>query len=602
VRATARPAALSERAVVALAVVVWVAACHPVDVPPLVGAAVGAVAVVLRRPWLLVVGAAVAASGLAAGAEAGLVPPEPRTVQAEVTLLGDPVDGFGGSVRADVRLGRRRVEAWAHGATAAALRPRLAGERLVVAGRLRPPSPLARARLARRHVSARLDVREAGRWRAGSAPTRVANELRRRLAAGAEPLGDDRRALFTGMVIGDDRDQAVAVADDFRAAGLTHLLAVSGQNVAFVLALCRPLLRRLRLAPRWAATLGVLAAFGLLTRFEPSVLRATAMAAVVCTADAVGRPASRLRVLALAVAGLVLVDPLLVGALGFQLSVGATLGIGLLARPLAERLPGPRPVAEALAVCIGAQVGVAPVLVPAFGGLPVASLPANLLAVPAAGPVLAWGLTAGMAAGVLGPPFDALLHAPTAVLLAWVAGVARVCARLPLGVVTGTHLAVLVGVALAAVPLARWWPRLAVPSATAAGVVTLLTPALVPPAGAVDGAGVAAGARLWRDGAVVLVLDGGGDAGRLLDQLRVRGVRRIDVLVSRRGGRTAGGVVFMLRSRLPVGLVLAPAGHRIRGASVPRAGTALDVGGLRLDVGDVDPELEVAVAHRGRDP
>jgi hypothetical protein len=61
-------------------------------------------------------------------------------------------------------------------------------------------------------------------------------------------------------------------------------------------------------------------------------------------------------------------------------------------------------------------------------------------------------------------------------------------------------------------------------------------------------------------------------------------------------------VVVTLRSRLPVGLVLAPAGHRIRGATVPRAGTALDVGGLRLVVGDVDPQLEVAVAHRGRDP
>ncbi len=429
----------------------------------------------------------------------------------------------------------------------------------------------------------------------------MANGLRRHLADGAEPLGDDRRALFTGMVIGDDREQPGEVADDFRAAGLTHLLAVSGQNVAFVLALCRPLLRRLRLGPRWAATLALLTFFALLTRFEPSVLRATAMAAVVCTADAVGRPASRIRVLALAVAGLVLVDPLLVGALGFQLSVGATLGIGLLARPLADRLPGPRLLAEALAVCIAAQIGVAPVLVPTFGGLPVAALPANLLAVPAAGPVLAWGLTAGLAAGVLGPPFDGLLHAPTSLLLAWVAGVARVCARLPLGMVTGRHLAVLAVVALVAAALARWRPRLAVPTATAVGVATLLSPSLVPPAGALDGEEVGPGARVWRGGAVVVVLDGG-DAGRLLDRLRLNGVRRIDVLVSSSGGRTAAGVVATLRSRLPVGLVLAPAGHRIRDATVPRAGMSVDVGGLRLDVGPVRPRLEVAVAHRGRDP
>jgi competence protein ComEC len=601
VRAPTRTAVLTERAVVVLAVAVWLAASHPVAAPPALGFALVALAFVLRRPWLLVVGAVVLASALAARAEAGLAPPAPHGVRGEATLVSDPVAGLGGSLRADVRLGRRRVELWAHGAAAAALRPRLAGERIVVAGRLRAPSPIARERLARRHVSARLDVSTTGSWRAGSAPSRAANGLRRLLAAGAEPLGDDRRALFTGMVLGDDREQPVEVADDFKAAGLTHLLAVSGQNVAFVLAVCRPLLRRLRLGPRWAVTLAVLAFFALLTRFEPSVLRATAMAAVVCTADAVGRPASRLRVLALAVTTLVLVDPLLVGAVGFQLSVGATLGIALLAGPLAERIPGPGPLAEALAVCIAAQVGVAPVLVPTFGGLPVAALPANLLAVPAAGPVLAWGLTAGLLAGVLGPPFDGLLHTPTAVLVAWVAGVARVCARLPLGMVTGTHLAVLAAVGLVAVPLARWRPRVVVPVAATLGAAALLSPAVVPAAGALDGDEVARGARIWRRSSVVVVLDGG-DGARLLDRLRVAGVRRIDVLVSVRGSRTAGGVVALLRSRLPVGLVLAPAGHRIRDASVPRAAAVLEVGGLQLEVGAVGPQLVVAVRPRARDP
>ena len=248
-RVPTRHAVLGEGAVVVLAVAVWAAAATPVAVPPALGVAVAVVAFVLRRPWLLVVGAMVLASALAARAEAGLRPPVPGPVHAEVTLLSDPVDALGGSARVDVRLGSRRVEAWASGPAAGALRPHLAGERVVVEGRLRPPPPQARARLARRHVSARLDVREVGRWRAGSLPSRIANELRRRLAAGAEPLGDDRRALFTGMVLGDDRDQPIEVADDFRGAGLTHLLAVSGQNVAFALAVCRPLLRRLRFGP-----------------------------------------------------------------------------------------------------------------------------------------------------------------------------------------------------------------------------------------------------------------------------------------------------------------------------------------------------------------
>ena len=115
-----------------------------------------------------------------------------------------------------------------------------------------------------------------------------------------------------------------------------------------------------------------------------------------------GRPSSRLRVLALAVTVLLLIDPLLVHSVGFLLSVGACVGIAVLARPLTDLLPGPRGLITPLAVTMAAQVGVAPVLVPVFGGVPVASLPANLLAVPAAGPVMMWGLAAGLPAGVLG--------------------------------------------------------------------------------------------------------------------------------------------------------------------------------------------------------
>lgn len=215
---------------------------------------------------------------------------------------------------------------------------------------------------------------------------------------------------------------------------------MSGQNVAFVLTLAGPALRRLGIGWRWGATLALLGGFALLTRFEPSVLRASAMAAVACTAGGLGRPTSRARLLALAVAGLVVLDPLLVHAVGFQLSVGACIGILALAPRIAERLPGPRALADLLAVTLAAQVGVAPVLVPTFGGLPLAALPANLLAVPAAGPLMAWGLSAGLLAGLVGPPFDRLLHLPTGWLVAWVAGVARSAAALPLGQLRTPHL------------------------------------------------------------------------------------------------------------------------------------------------------------------
>ena len=143
----------------------------------------------------------------------------------------------------------------------------------MLTGALEPVPPAQRGRLARRHVGGRLSVDAVGGWRPGDPVSRVANGVRRTLLAGASSLPRRQRALFAGFVLGDDREQPVEVADDFRASGLAHLLVVSGENVAFVLALAGPLLRRLPLAGRLAVALAVLLLFGVLTRWEPSVLR-----------------------------------------------------------------------------------------------------------------------------------------------------------------------------------------------------------------------------------------------------------------------------------------------------------------------------------------
>ena len=93
-------------------------------------------------------------------------------------------------------------------------------------------------------------------------------------------MDEPGRQLYGGFVLGDQSGQSVEVVDDFRAAGLTHLLVVSGSNVAYLLVLLTPLRGRLPLGARWLVTVGVIGSFALVTRFEPSVLRASAMAAL----------------------------------------------------------------------------------------------------------------------------------------------------------------------------------------------------------------------------------------------------------------------------------------------------------------------------------
>jgi competence protein ComEC len=282
------------------------------------------------------------------------------------------------------------------------------------------------------HAVARLHVRELLAFAGPRSPlARLANTARGAVLRGATGVPAGERALLAGFLLGDTRAIAPAVVDDFRNAGLSHLLAVSGANVAFVLALAAPVLSRLRLGARFAGGLAILVLFGAMTRWEPSVLRASAMAGIAMTATFLGRPTSPGRLLVVAVAGLLVLDPFLVHSVGFLLSSGAAAGIVLLARPIAARLPGPRPVAEALSVTAAAQLGVLPVLVPVFGSVPLVALPANLLAAPVVGPLTIWGLVAGVVGGVLGPAAGHWLQLPTFALLRWVETIAHTAAAEP---------------------------------------------------------------------------------------------------------------------------------------------------------------------------
>jgi competence protein ComEC len=266
---------------------------------------------------------------------------------------------------------------------------------------------------------------------------RVAEDARGLVLAGAGRLAPVDRALLGGFLVGDTRGLPDALVEQFRDAGLTHLLVVSGENVAFVLALFAPLLRRLGLRGRLVGGLAVLVLFGTMTRWEPSVLRAVAMAAIALVAGFLGRPTEGLRTLVLAATVLLLADPFLLHSVGFGLSCGASLGIAVLARPLARRLPGPAFLRDTLSVTTAAQLGVAPVLIPVFGSIPLVALPANLVAMPLAAPLTMCGLAGSVVGGLVGRHATQLAGAlllPSVALLRALTGIARVAAQVPVAV------------------------------------------------------------------------------------------------------------------------------------------------------------------------
>lgn len=425
----------------------------------------------------------------------------------------------------------------------------------------------------------------------GAPHTRLANSIRRTIESGAASLSREERALFAGLVYGDDRLQTPLTADDFQAAGLSHLLAVSGQNVAFVLAIVGPVLRRIGHRERFLFVLGVLVLFATVTRFEASVVRASVMTAVAALGSLVGTEAASQRVLSIAVAGLIMVQPLLVHSVAFQLSVAASAGILLWSARIALMVPGPRLLAESLAVTSSAQVAVAPLLVWHFDGLPVASLPANLLAGPVAGPVMMWGLTAGFLAGLMPGFVGELVHVPVRVALWWLTQVAAQVPRLPLGYLGAPHIAALWlggGVAL------RWRGGVGRTVATAAIVGALVTAAGAAWWAPRDSVSVAPNAMVWRDDSHTVVhLASRVDPEDVLAGLRKHGVGTIDALIVERSTFANARLIGWMRTRHNIVRVIAPTNTMGVGELVVTGDVELHVDGFDLRVSATDDKIAV---------
>lgn len=282
--------------------------------------------------------------------------------------------------------------------------------------------------LRRLHAAVALDPRSPARQvrppgRLWAATTVVRERVR---AAAHGRLDHDRATVLTGLVTGDVRGQDPGQREAFRAAGLTHLVVVSGRHVGLVLAAVvgAAVLAGLGARGRRRVALVALAWFALVTRWQPSVLRASAMAALVLAAGLGGRRADARHALAMAAVLLLLADPMLAGHLGFALSMSATAGVLLGAPWLAERLPGPRPLRLLVAACVAAQAGAAPVLLGLDGGVPLGSLPANLVAVPAAALAQSVGLAAALVAqaSVEAGGAIAALAGPALGVVLWSAG------------------------------------------------------------------------------------------------------------------------------------------------------------------------------------
>ncbi len=246
------------------------------------------------------------------------------------------------------------------------------GDLLTVSGALEPPppdSPGFAGFLAGRGASGTLKAESAeARGRSGGAMAAV-ERLRRGVdEAIGRAIPEPEAGLASGILVGLRERVGREVADDFTTTGLTHVVAISGWNIALVAGIATGLLRAAGLPRRGRSLLVLVAivAYTVVAGAEASVVRAAVMGGVVLLAREGGRPAGAAAALGVACAGLLLVDPGMVGDIGLQLSLAATAGLLALGgaaeaavrRRVPRRTPGWLP--ETLGVSLAAQLATLP--------------------------------------------------------------------------------------------------------------------------------------------------------------------------------------------------------------------------------------------------
>ena len=227
-----------------------------------------------------------------------------------------------------------------------------------------------------------------------------ADRLRAFVARGLSHGSDgEQRAVLLGVVLGADEGLSQALRDKFRASGLYHLLAVSGQNVALVAggALLACWLLGI---PRVVGEFGALTAIGayvLAVGAQPSVIRAGIAGALGSIAWLLARERDRWWFLLLGALLLLAWNPYTLFDAGFQLSFAAVVAIFTLAPRLGRVLEGyplPAKAAGFLAISTACGLATAPILWLQFHTVPLLAVPANALAGPAVAPLLGFALTA----------------------------------------------------------------------------------------------------------------------------------------------------------------------------------------------------------------
>lgn len=262
----------------------------------------------------------------------------------------------------------------------------------------------------------------------------------------AQNLPEPSAALLMGILLGNERGISPEVDDAFSTVGASHVVAISGFNMAILSGVIVGGLERLRVRRSWAALIAIsfIGIYTLLVGANAAVVRAAIMSSMLVIGTLIRRKTYVPASLAFVALLMSVQNPLVLWDVSFQLSFFATLGLALFVDPLSKRFDRflaqtfPRSTAarlsdfltEPLIVSIAAQITTLPLILVYFGRLSPVSLLVNLLIIPIQAILLILGIVATLLAFIT-PGIAQIIYWFDLILLSWTISIVRLFARLP---------------------------------------------------------------------------------------------------------------------------------------------------------------------------
>lgn len=221
----------------------------------------------------------------------------------------------------------------------------------------------------------------------------LSNKIRTKVIEVAkEILPKETSSLVTGILIGEKNDISKEITNAFSKASISHILAISGTHVSYIILGITYILTKSKVPKRksYLCTICFLILFMFITRFSPSVVRASIMSILMIFAKIIHRKSDTLNSIALSLLIILIFNPFAIKDVGLELSYLGTLGIVLLNTPISKFLSKyiNEKLAEILSITISAQIMVLPITAVYFNIIYTNFIISNITAVPLAGIII----------------------------------------------------------------------------------------------------------------------------------------------------------------------------------------------------------------------